>query len=157
MTSISAAPAISPFVAAAPKAAAATSTDPAAAAATTGTPAAAGAAAPTSTATGGDDASDDSSSSSPGQPKKTEDAPAPTKSAKQAMIDQLKKQIEALEKTLTQQQQQLQAVQTRKMDQHAKEQQAMLIQGQISGTMTQIQSLQSSLMELLSGSVNTTA
>lgn len=73
------------------------------------------------------------------------------------MIEQIKKQIEQTEKQLEQQRAQLAAVQSSKADEQTKLQQAMAIQTQIAATSASLQTLQGSLLQLIGGSINTTA
>jgi predicted ribosome quality control (RQC) complex YloA/Tae2 family protein len=72
-------------------------------------------------------------------------------------IKQLQEQIKQTQKMLEQQQQQLAAAQSSKAPEQEKAAQVMAIQQQISGTMAQLGAQQASLMELMKGSVNTTA
>lgn len=76
---------------------------------------------------------------------------------REQMIKQLQEQIKQAQKTLQQQQQQLAAVQASKASDQEKAQQAMAIQQQIANTTAQITTLQGSLLELMKGSVSTTA
>lgn len=72
------------------------------------------------------------------------------------MIKQLQEQIKQAQKML-QQQQQLAAVHASKASDQEKAQQAMAIEQQMANTNAQITSLQGSLLELMKGSVDTTA
>ncbi|OQR32860.1 hypothetical protein BWR59_11445 [Pseudomonas sp. Bc-h] len=69
----------------------------------------------------------------------------------------MQEQIKQTQKMLEQQQQQLAAAQSSKAPEQEKAAQVMAIQQQISGTMAQLGAQQASLMELMKGSVNTTA
>ncbi|GAB7532162.1 hypothetical protein PS3A_45770 [Pseudomonas sp. 3A(2025)] len=73
------------------------------------------------------------------------------------MIEQIKKQIEQTEKQLEQQRAQLAAVQSSKADEQTKAQQVMAIQVQIAATSANLQTLQGSLLQLIGGSIDTTA
>lgn len=73
------------------------------------------------------------------------------------MIKQLQEQIKQAQKMLQQQQQQLAAVHASKASDQEKAQQAMAIEQQMANTNAQITSLQGSLLELMKGSVDTTA
>lgn len=72
-------------------------------------------------------------------------------------VEQLKKQIEQAQKLLAQQQAQLQSVERGQASDEQKAQQAMAIQTQIMGTSASLQTLQSALLQAMSGSVDTHA
>jgi flagellar motor switch/type III secretory pathway protein FliN len=76
---------------------------------------------------------------------------------REQMIKQLQEQIKQTQKMLEQQQQQLAAVQSSKAPEQEKAAQLMAIQQQISGTMAQLNTQQAALLELMKGSVSTTA
>jgi len=77
--------------------------------------------------------------------------------SREQMIKQLQEQIKQTQKVLEQQQQQLAAVQSSKAPEQEKAAQLMAIQQQISGTMAQLNTQQAALLELMKGSVSTTA
>jgi predicted ribosome quality control (RQC) complex YloA/Tae2 family protein len=72
-------------------------------------------------------------------------------------IKQLLEQIKETQKRLLEQQQQLSAAQNSKLPEPGKGQQVMAIQQQISGTMAQLASQQAALLELMKGTLKTTA
>lgn len=76
---------------------------------------------------------------------------------REQMIKQLQEQIKQTQKMLEQQQQQLAAVQSSKAPEQEKAAQLMAIRQQISGTMAQLNTQQAALLELMKGSVSTTA
>jgi Tfp pilus assembly protein FimV len=76
---------------------------------------------------------------------------------REQMIKQLQQQIKEVQKQLQEQQKQLAAVQHSKMPDMEKAQQVNAISQQIATTTSQMMALQASLLELMKGSVNTTA
>lgn len=81
---------------------------------------------------------------------------APTSPADQAIAN-LQKQIKEVQKQLLRQQQQLAAAQNSKGTDIEKATRIMAIQQQISGTTSQLATLQAALLDLMKGSVKTTA
>ncbi|WP_053147799.1 hypothetical protein [Pseudomonas sp. P97.38] len=73
------------------------------------------------------------------------------------VIEQLKKQIEQAEKLLAQQQAELARVQKSQANAEQKTQQAMAIQTQIMGTQAALQTLRASLLQAMTGPVDTHA
>ncbi|MDH0748459.1 hypothetical protein N5D61_19230 [Pseudomonas sp. GD03842] len=73
------------------------------------------------------------------------------------LIKQIQEQIKQTQKMLEQQQQQLAAVQASKASDQEKAAQVMAIQQQIAATSAQLMAQQSALLQLMKGSVNTTA
>jgi Tfp pilus assembly protein FimV len=73
------------------------------------------------------------------------------------MIKQIQEQIKEVQKRLQEQQKQLAAAQNSKMSDMEKAQQVAAISQQIASTTSQLMTLQASLLELMKGSVNTTA
>lgn len=78
-------------------------------------------------------------------------------SPSQEAIKELQEQIKEAQKLLQEQQQQLAAVQSSKLPEQEKAAQVMAIQQQIAGTMARLGALTASLLELMKGTVNTTA
>jgi len=78
-------------------------------------------------------------------------------SPSQQAIKQLQEQIKETQKRLLEQQQQLAVAQNSKLPEPEKGQQVMAIQQQVSGTMAQLAAQQAALLELMKGSVSTTA
>jgi septal ring factor EnvC (AmiA/AmiB activator) len=76
---------------------------------------------------------------------------------KDQMIKQLQDQIKQTQKMLQQQQQQLAVAQNSKASEQEKATQVMAIQQQISGTNAQLAAQQAALLELMKGTVSTTA
>ncbi|MFJ3484890.1 hypothetical protein ACIPL1_16100 [Pseudomonas sp. NPDC090202] len=76
---------------------------------------------------------------------------------REQMIKQLQEQIKEVQKTLQEQQKRLAAVQHSKLSEQEKAQQAAAISQQIANTTSQLMALQASLLELMKGTVNTTA
>ncbi|TDV46446.1 hypothetical protein EC919_11138 [Pseudomonas graminis] len=72
-------------------------------------------------------------------------------------IQQLQEQIKETQKILLQQQAQLAAAQNSKASDEEKSAQVMAIQQQISGTMAQLNAQQGALLNLMKGTVSTTA
>jgi len=72
-------------------------------------------------------------------------------------IKQLQEQIKETQKRLQELQQQLAAAQASKGDEHIKAQQVMAIQQQISGAMAQLGAQTAALLEMMKGTINTTA
>lgn len=83
-------------------------------------------------------------------------AAGPSSPADQAIAN-LQKQIKEVQKQLLRQQQQLAAAQNSKGTDIEKATRIMAIQQQISGTTAQLATLQAALLDLMKGSVNTTA
>jgi hypothetical protein len=90
----------------------------------------------------------------PGQKAGTDEPPM---SPREQMIKQLQEQIKETQKMLQQQQQQLAAAANSKAPEQEKAAQVMAIQQQISGTMAQLAAQQAALLELMKGTVSTTA
>ena len=82
---------------------------------------------------------------------------AETATTREQLIKQLQEQIKQTQKILEQQQQQLAAAQASKAPEQEKAAQVMAIQQQISGTVAQMAAQQAALLELMKGSVSTTA
>jgi predicted ribosome quality control (RQC) complex YloA/Tae2 family protein len=78
-------------------------------------------------------------------------------SPREQMIKQLQEQIKQTQKILTQQQQQLAVAMNSKASDQEKAAQVMAIQQQIAGTMAQLTAQQAALLELMKGTVSTTA
>ncbi|SER68499.1 hypothetical protein SAMN03159444_04774 [Pseudomonas sp. NFACC02] len=78
-------------------------------------------------------------------------------SPQEQVIKQLQDQIKQTQKILQQQQQQLAVAMNSKAPEQEKAAQVMSIQQQISGTMAQLSAQQAALLELMKGTVNTTA
>ncbi|MFK3798698.1 MULTISPECIES: hypothetical protein [unclassified Pseudomonas] len=76
---------------------------------------------------------------------------------REQMIKQLQEQIKETQKMLEQQQQQLAAAQASKVSEEEKATQVMAIQQQIAGTTARLAAQQAALLELMKGTVNTTA
>lgn len=91
------------------------------------------------------------------EPGKKTGEVAPPMSVREQMIKQLQEQIQQTQKMLEQQQQQLAAAQASKIPAQEKAAQVMAIQQQISGTMAQLTAQQAALLELMKGTVSTTA
>ncbi|TDV60873.1 hypothetical protein [Pseudomonas sp. LP_7_YM] len=72
-------------------------------------------------------------------------------------IEQLQEQIKQTQKILQQQQAQLAVAQNSKAPEEEKAQQVMAVQQQIAGTMAQLNAQQAALLELMKGTVSTTA
>ena len=72
-------------------------------------------------------------------------------------IKQLQEQIKQTQKILQQQQQQLAVAQSSKAPDQEKATQVLAIQQQISGTMSQLSAQQAALLELMKGTLKTTA
>lgn len=72
-------------------------------------------------------------------------------------IEQLQEQIKQTQKLLQQQQAQLAVAQNSKAPEEEKAQQVMAVQQQIAGTMAQLNAQQAALLELMKGTVSTTA
>jgi hypothetical protein len=78
-------------------------------------------------------------------------------SPQEQVIKQLQEQIKQTQKVLQQQQQQLAVAMNSKAPEQEKAAQVMSIQQQISGTMAQLSTQQAALLELMKGTVKTTA
>lgn len=76
---------------------------------------------------------------------------------REQMIKQLQEQIKETQKMLEQQQQQLAAAQASKAPEQEKSAQVMAIQQQIAGTTARMAAQQAALLELMKGTVSTTA
>ncbi|WP_296178279.1 hypothetical protein [Pseudomonas sp. UBA1879] len=81
----------------------------------------------------------------------------PPMSPREQMIKQLQEQIKETQRILQQQQQQLSSAANSKAPEQEKAAQVMAIQQQISGTMAQLTAQQAALLELMKGTVSTTA
>ncbi|MFJ3524962.1 hypothetical protein ACIPO9_20980 [Pseudomonas sp. NPDC090203] len=76
---------------------------------------------------------------------------------REQMIKQIQEQIKEVQKRLQEQQKQLAAIQHSKLAEQDKAAQVSAISQQIANTTSQLMALQASLLELMKGSVNTTA
>ena len=82
---------------------------------------------------------------------------APATNPVEEAIKQLKERIKEAQKQLKEQQEQLAAVMNSRMSEQEKAQRVMAIQQQIAGTLGLLAGLQASLMEMVKGSIKTTA
>lgn len=78
-------------------------------------------------------------------------------SPSQQAIQQLQDQIKEAQKRLLEQQKQLAVTQNSRLPEPEKGQQVMAMQQQVTATMAQVSTLQGALLELMKGSVSTTA